>query len=285
MRDGIQAAQLVLVTSQEIDEFGEKDTKLARMLMDTMLDQLRRCVRILRDTGIKTIVVVADHGHLFAEEVGEDMKIDAPGGRTADLHRRVWVGEGGNMDSSFMRAPLRSLGVESDFDIATPWNFAVFKVAGGNLTYFHGGLSPQELIIPVLTLTPKAHRAAGTSTGINWKLLPGAKKLTTRFFSVQISGASTGLFELEPPKVRVELRSKGKPVSSPVSASYGYEEATGDVTLKIADNDSKQIEPNTVTVMVTLEEDSPKTVSLVLLDATTGVELASIEKIETAISL
>jgi hypothetical protein len=71
-----------------------------------------------------------------------------------------------------------------------------------------------------------------------------------------------------------------------VSASYGFEEATGDVTLKLSDNDSKQIEPNTVTVMVTLEEDSPpKTVSLVLLDATTGAELATIDKIENAISL
>ena len=286
VRDGIQNAQLVLVTSQEIDEFGEKDTKLARMLMDTMLDQLRRCVRVLRDAGVKTIIIAADHGHLFAEEIGDDMKIDAPGGKTADLHRRVWIGEGGNMDASFMRTPLSSLGVESDFDIATPWNFAVFKVAGGNLIYFHGGLSPQELIIPVLTLTPKAHRITGASTGISWKLLPGAKKLTTRFFSVQITGIGTGLFELEAPKVRVELRSKGKPISSPVSASYGFEEATGDVTLKIADNDNKKIEPNTVTVMVTMDEDSPvKTVSLVLLDATTGAELATLEKIETAISL
>lgn len=284
VRDGIQAAQLVLVTSQEIDEFGEKDTKLARILMDTMLDQLRRCVRILRDNGIKTIIIAADHGHLFAEEIGDDMKIDAPGGKTADLHRRVWLGEGGNLDASFMRTPLRSLGVESDLDIATPWNFAVFKVAGGNLIYFHGGLSPQELIIPVLTLTPKAHRVSGTSTAINWTLLTGAKKLTTRFFSVQITGVGTGLFEMEPPKVRVELRSKGKPVSSPVSASYGFEEATGDVTLKLAENDSKQIEPNTVTVMVMLDDEPPKTVSLILLDAMTGAELATIEKIENVIS-
>jgi hypothetical protein len=286
VRDGIQNAQLVLVTSQEIDEFGEKDTKLARMLMDTMLDQLRRCVRVLRDAGVKTIIIAADHGHLFAEEVGEDMKIDSPGGKTADLHRRVWVGEGGNMDASYMRTPLRSLGVEGDFDIATPWNFAVFKVAGGNLLYFHGGLSPQELIIPVLTVTPKADRMAGSPSGINWKLNKGTERLTTRFFSVQITGVGTGLFELEPPKIRVELRSKGKSVSSPVSASYGFEEATGDVTLKIADNDSKQIEPNTVTVMVTLDEEPrPKTVSLVLIDATTGAELASIDKIENAISL
>ena len=56
--------------------------------------------------------------------------------------------------------------------------------------------------------------------------------------------------------------------------------------LKLSDNDGKRIEPNTVTVMVTLEEDSPpKTVALVLLDATTGAELATIDKIETAISL
>jgi hypothetical protein len=138
----------------------------------------------------------------------------------------------------------------------------------------------------VLTLTPKAHRMAGPPTGIKWDLVKGAEKLTTRFFSVQITGIGTGLFELEPPKVRVELRSKGKAVSSPVSASYGFEEATGDVTLKLADNDSKQIERNTVTVMVRLEEDSPpKSVSLVLLDASTGAELATIEKIETAISL
>jgi hypothetical protein len=285
VRDGIQNAQLVLVTSQEIDEFGEKDTKLARMLMDTMLDQLRRCVRVLRDNGIKTIIIAADHGYLFAEEVGDDMKIDAPGGKTADLHRRVWVGEGGNIDASFMRTPLRSLGVECDFDIATPWNFAVFRVAGGNLIYFHGGLSPQELIVPVLTITPKAHKMVGSSSGISWKLGKGAEKLTTRFFSVQITGTTANLFELEPPRVRVELRSKGKSISSPVSASYGFEEATGDVTLKLADNDKKQIEPDTVTVMVTLEEDLPKTVSLVLLDATTGAELAIIDKIENAISL
>jgi hypothetical protein len=54
----------------------------------------------------------------------------------------------------------------------------------------------------------------------------------------------------------------------------------------LADNDSKQVEPNTVTVMVTRDEEPrPKTVSLVLLDATTGAELASLDKIEYAVSL
>src|SRR5207249_11800102 len=88
VRDGIQNAQLVLVTSQEIDELCEQDNiPQARRQMDGVLNDLRRGVRVLADLGVRSIILVADHGHLFGEEIGEDMKIDAPGGDTKDLHR------------------------------------------------------------------------------------------------------------------------------------------------------------------------------------------------------
>ncbi len=83
--------------------------------------------RVLADHGIKRIVLAADHGHLFGEEIGEDMKIEAPGGETADLHRRVWVGVGGTSEPSYLRTSLKALGVESDLDLATPWTLACFK--------------------------------------------------------------------------------------------------------------------------------------------------------------
>ena len=154
VKDGIQNAQLILITSQEIDELGEADNMAqARLQIDGVLSHLRRGVRILADHGIKTIVLVADHGHLFADEIGEDMKIEAPGGKMEDLHRRVWVGVGGTSEPSYLRTSLASLGVDSEFDIATPWTFAVFKSKGGGRAYFHGGLSPQELIVPVVVLT------------------------------------------------------------------------------------------------------------------------------------
>ncbi len=54
--------------------------------------------------------------------------------------------------------------------------------------------------------------------------------------------------------------------------------------LKIADNDNKRIEPNTVTVMLS-EEISQKTVGVYLLDATTGAELATPLTVDVAISL
>jgi hypothetical protein len=284
VKDGIQSAQLILITSQEIDELGEADNMAqARLQIDGVLSQLRRGVRVLADHGIKTIVLVADHGHLFADEIGEDMKIEAPGGQVEDLHRRVWVGVGGNSEPSYLRTALASLGVESEFDIATPWTFAVFKSKGGGRAYFHGGLSPQELIVPVVVMH-SAVKSSARSTGIQWTLTPGTTKLTTRFFSVQISGSQLSLFGFEPPKVRIELRANKKCVSLTVSASYGFEDATGEVKLKTAENDNKRIEPNTVTVTLS-EEISQKTVAVCLLDAATGAELADPLTIDVAISM
>ena len=240
---------------------------------------------MLADHGVTTIVLVADHGHLFADEVGEDMKIEAPGGKVEDLHRRVWVGVGGNSEPSYLRTSLTSLGMDSELDLATPWTFAVFKSKGGGRAYFHGGLSPQELVVPVVVLH-SAVKPSAPSVGIQWTLIPGTAKLTTRFFSVQIAGSQSesSLFGFEPPKVRIELRAAKKCVSRPVSASYGFENATGEVKLKIAENDNKQIEPNTVTVMLS-EEVSQKTVGIYLLDATTGAELAAPLTVDVAISM
>ena len=232
VRDAIKTADLILVTSQEIDELCEGDNvHLARRIMDDMLLELRRVFRILRDQGVKTIICTADHGYLFGEEVGVDMKIDPPGGNTVDLHRRVWVGQGGAANEATLRAPLGKFGWETDFEISTPWNFACFKVKGGTSAYFHGGLSPQELFIPVLTIKATKKETAGVGNYV-WKLTPGTPKISTRFYSVQISGELSGLFEATPSKVRVEIRSATDNLATAISASYGFAEATGDVQLR-----------------------------------------------------
>jgi hypothetical protein len=131
-----------------------------------------------------------------------------------------------------------------------------------------------------------AVKSSAPTTGIQWTLTTGTPKLTTRFFSVQIAGSQSesNLFPFEPPKVRIELRANKKCVSHPVSASYGFEDATGEVKLKISESDNKRIEPNTVTVMLN-EDISQKTVGLYLLDATTGAELAVPVTVDVAISM
>ncbi len=285
VREGISSASLILVTSQEIDELCEQDNiTQARRQMDGVLNDLRRGLRVLIDLGVQRIILAADHGYLFGEELSEDMKVDALGGDTVDLHRRVWVGHGGTADDAILRVHLNDLDMQGEFDLATPWTFACFKCKGGGRAYFHGGLSPQELLVPVMTIGPSAKHPYGFPLGIAWTIAPGSQKLSTRFFSVQITGVNTGLFDIAPPKVRVELRVKGKSISRAVSASYGFDEATGDVALRNEEENTRNIAVNTVTLMV-VEDPAQKNVGLYLLDAATGAELSRMEKIEVAISM
>lgn len=285
VEEGIREADLVLVTSQEIDDLGERDNvPLARRTMDGMLHEIRRALRVLGDLGVSNVVLAADHGYLFGDELDTDMKIDAPGGKTADLHRRVWVGNGGTADPSYLRARLADFGLGGDLEIAVPLGFACFKAKGGASAYFHGGLSPQEMVIPVISVKTTARRAPAADGGVEWKITLGSQKISTRFVSVQIRAGATGLFELVPPRVRVEIMAKTESISMPVSASYGFEEATGDVQLRSAEGDEKAVEPNTVTLAIT-KETSQKTVTVRLLDAASGAQLARLEGVEMAISI
>jgi hypothetical protein len=249
--------------------------------MDDVLPDLARLVRKLREYGCQTIVLTADHGYLFGDELESDMKIDPPGGQTVDLKRRVWVGRGGSDEPAFLRTSLAQFGLSNTLEMAVPWGFGVFKAQGGARAYFHGGMSPQELAVPVLVLTPVTTSRVMPLANIAWSLQTGSKKLSTRFFSVQIAGRSTGLFELEPPRVRIEIRSKGEVISEPVSATYGLIGATNEVELKVQEGDRQSIEPNTVTLMIS--GTPAKTVTVHLLDATTGRELERVEKIEVAL--
>src|SRR5260221_12899823 len=76
-------------------------------MMDAILVKLRGAIRRLAELGCTTMIVTADHGFLLGDELGEDMKLDAPGGETLDLHRRVWVGRGGAAGgAALLRAAL-----------------------------------------------------------------------------------------------------------------------------------------------------------------------------------
>src|SRR5262249_51085215 len=140
-----------VVRSQEIDTLGESgNTLLARQVMDTVVGNVARAARKLASVGVTQIIITADHGHLFALERGDDMKTESPGGSgQIELHRRCWVGRGGTTPPGAVRVTGAELGYATDHDFIFPTGLGVFK-AGGGLAYHHGGISLQELVIPVI---------------------------------------------------------------------------------------------------------------------------------------
>ncbi|MFZ5915458.1 MAG: PglZ domain-containing protein [Chloroflexota bacterium] len=286
LSQAVKGANLIVVTAtEEIDGLCENNPALARRTLDDVLNQLRRGLKTLFGLGVQTAVITADHGYLFGEKITSGQGIDAPGGKTITLKRRVWIGKGGAKLPGTLRAPLSALGVGGDLEMATPWNLSCFKVKGGRTEYFHGGLSLPELVIPVLTVRSEAGAGPTAAAPVQWTLTVGGHSISTRFVSITVNGRSAQLLPIQPPVVRVEVRAKEQSVSVPVSAKYGFQEATRDVQLMVeAGGPPQAIAENTITLMIT-EELEVKDVTVHLLDATTGISLTRLEHVPVTISL
>jgi len=276
-RQKIEKADLIVVTSQEIDELCERGEELmARQFMDDVLGYLKRAVKNLAGHGVERIVIAADHGFIFGEALGSGMKIDPPGGKTVELHRRVWIGLGGTDSPSYLRTTAGELGLRGELEFAFPRSLAAFKVRGGGTTYFHGGLSLQELVVPVLVVLCKKPEGA-PAEGMRFELEIASSKITTRMFTVKASYSATGLFA--PDKVNVSFRvmKGGKPIGAAATAMYGFQEGANEVVLRKG-------EPNHVTLLLKGDDLKGK-VSVRMVDADTQVELKRLDDIELAISL
>lgn len=278
-QESIRGATLVLVTSQEIDKYAEHgDDDHVRAVMESVLLHLKRAIRNLFQLGVETIILTADHGFLFGDPLTEEMMVDPPGGQTLLLERRVWIGRGGDTHPSVIRLKASDLGLGGDLEVAFPRSCAAFRGQGGR-SYFHGGFSLQEAVVPLLIV----RRAAGTPVArpaMQFRLFMDRLRITSRVFSVAME------FEADlmrsRPIVQCVARAQGREVAHVVAAEYGLREGTGELELGYTPEGHPR--RNVVTLMFN-SEPSFSRVSVHLLDAETQAELCKLETVPLAIML
>jgi hypothetical protein len=150
----------VVITSIGIDEAGERDSdeRLANVRadmqreLDTIEEAVRRLAALPLERPLERFVVTADHGFLHLPLGREPaMRIPAPAGKTFKLERRCWLGHPSAVQQPCIEIPPADLGYGSTgLSVVVPRSAGVFK-AGGSLCYHHGGTSPQEVLIPLLS--------------------------------------------------------------------------------------------------------------------------------------
>lgn len=275
VRSEIEAAQVIVVTSQEIDRRGEEgdDEDEARRYMDEVLDKLRKGVRRLAELGVRDLVVAADHGFLFAESLQEDRILDAPSGAEVDRHRRVWIGRGGATPPNCLRLSAAQVGLAGDLELVLPRTYACFRAAGSR-RFFHGACSLQELVIPVCVLRARATGVVPAGAA-QVRISMDKPRVTTRFFTLTACYSTTGLFGGEELRVRIVLKAGKQEVGEVAAAQYGFEGGTPDVVLR-------KDRPNVITLIVT-GEPAESTGTIHVLDAVTQTELARSEGISISL--
>jgi hypothetical protein len=261
-------ADLFLVRSQELDSAGESGMlNAAWSQFNAALEMLRNLVARLGQAGVRRIVITADHGFVtLSRGLGPDRAIDPPFGGTGDLHRRGWVGEGASTTPSTLRVSLASTGVPSDLDLIVPRGLAVFR-AGGSKQFFHGGLSPQELLIPVIVVEAEP---AWAPKELRVDIAIAGDRITTGAFAASV-GFTGDLFTTE---ITVRVTAQG-PIGSEgvarVVSGDGFDPATGAVTLH-----SGGTTP-VLTFQVTANLERGATLDIGVFDARTGIRLGGTE--------
>jgi hypothetical protein len=259
----IKGADLVLVRSQEIDAAGESGLlNTAWPQFEATKQDLANAVAKLGQVGVRRVVITADHGFLaMSQSVGDPRTIDAPIGGDGELHRRAWIGKGGTTAEGTARISLPSLGIHSDLDIIVPRGLAVFK-AGGGKQFFHGGLSPQELVVPVLVVDLEATHEPQK---LDIKLTIAGGRITTGVFAATVEF----LGDLFTDTVTFRVVVRGEAVSEPIArivSGDGYDSESGSVTIA-------QGKPSVLTFQVISNLAKDAHIGVQVLDARTGRRL------------
>lgn len=226
LAERITGSNMILVRSREIDEAGESGKiSLGLQGFDVMVQQLSRAVARLARHGPSRFVIASDHGFLaLTREVGAHMVIPKPGGR-GEVHRRAFVGRGGAAGQALLRMPLSKIGLPGDLDVIVPRGLALIA-SGGVRGFFHGGLSPQELITPVITVElepPKGSAVSVIEAAI-------AEKITSHIFTAKLLLRSDLLSESFPVRPVAVRQSDGTEVGALATAG-GAEVGEGLVRL------------------------------------------------------
>jgi hypothetical protein len=205
------------------------------------------------------------------------MKVESPGGKIIELHRRFWAGQGGAVPAGSIKVSGCELGYDSTLDFIFPTGSGVFK-AGGSLSYHHGGTSLQEMVIPLLTIrAPHAKVKASIQKSIIVTGVPDV--LTTRTMGIAVEIAETGLLDMidsGPLKVRPLMVSGGKEVGRAGMAVEGeFDAATGCVTIK----------PNKKVMIGMLLSEETERVQVVILDPQTDAVLGQSEEIDVKLGI
>ena len=271
----IAQTQLLVVRSQSIDALGEMDGGLlGRQIMDTVIGNLARAIRKLRKMGFENFIITADHGHQFSLRKQEDMMIDKPGGTAIDQHRRCWVGHGGQTPGACIRVSGQELGYDTDLDFIFPKGIAVFK-AGGDLAFHHGGISLQEMVIPMLKLRLPSTQSTLTSED-EIALFNYPTTLNTRTLSLTIFRQST-LLSQDPIPVQVIIVAEGQEVGRlGMALNVEFDRTTSSILLPAG---------REISIGMMLSDDQRQSIRVVAQDPQTDKVLAQTPDIPVVLSV
>ncbi|MCL2124497.1 MAG: BREX-1 system phosphatase PglZ type A [Oscillospiraceae bacterium] len=153
LRDICNGKDAIYIYHNHIDKRGSSSEKDVFAACSEAVEEIYSLIRRLTGANVVRYIITADHGFLYKyDRFNESEKINLAGKKDIYANRRFIISDSPIEADGVVSAPLSDIiGGEDERFVSWPVSANVFKTQGG-LNFVHGGSSPQEMILPIITV-------------------------------------------------------------------------------------------------------------------------------------
>lgn len=148
----VKGMEVVYFYHDTVDKASHTADSAVFTACDDAIGQIKNLIRIIvNEFGGTSVIVTADHGFLYTySPLTEDGKVDktTPGEQDVEVDRRYLITRKGAKPDYLL--PVRFMDGATEFEAFAPRENVRIKKKGGGLNFVHGGISLQEMVVPVL---------------------------------------------------------------------------------------------------------------------------------------
>ncbi|MGM9553493.1 MAG: BREX-1 system phosphatase PglZ type A [Faecousia sp.] len=190
----VKGMDIVYIYHDKIDEASHTADNLVFPACDDAMAEIKNLIRIIcNEFGGTRIFITADHGFLYTySPLTEDDKVDKTGFRqqAVEYGRRYAILRQGAKPDYLL--PIRFADEASGLAAFAPRENVRIRMSGGGLNFVHGGISLQEMVVPVIeyqflrnaSKTYQRNREKYDTKPVTLSLLSATRKLSNMFFSL-----------------------------------------------------------------------------------------------------
>ena len=184
---------VVYVYHNLIDKVGDERDSEERVFEATTeaLQELIKIIKKLTAANASNLLVTADHGFIYQNRPIDESDFSGTavqGEKVLFRDRRFVLGHGLTEQEGLKKYTAKDLHLHGDLEIQLPKSINRLRLKGSGSRYVHGGMSLQEVVVPILQINKKRHSDL-TSVGVD--ILRGASsvissgQLTVAFYQIE----------------------------------------------------------------------------------------------------
>lgn len=187
----VRGMDVVYIYHDTIDDAGHSENGIFDACGEA-IEEIKNMVRIITGELSGThILITADHGFLYTcNPLREDDKVDksTAGDQDIEIARRYAIMKKGNAPEYLL--PVKFL--DGEYDAFAPHGCIRIKMKGGGLNFVHGGISLQEMVVPLIdyrflrndSKEYKKNKARYDTRPVTVSLLSSSRKISNMIFSL-----------------------------------------------------------------------------------------------------